>query len=66
MLTIKITVNEKGTTYSNTELVSCQLKNSMLHVMLLSIKYKYSRVTGSTKDTKVNKKIAIASQLRAE
>jgi len=55
MLTIKISINEKGTAYSNTELVSCQLKNSMLYVMLLSIQYKYSRVTGSTRDTKVNK-----------
>jgi len=55
MLTIKISATKKGTTYSNTELVSCQLKNSMLYVMLLSIKYKYSRVTGSTRYTKVNK-----------
>lgn len=55
MLTIKISVNEKGTAYSNSELISCQLKNSMLHVMLLFIQYKYSRVMGSTGDTKVSK-----------
>jgi len=55
MRTIKISVNEKGTAYSNTELVSFQLKNRMLYVMLLSIKYKRSRVTGSTRDTKVDK-----------
>jgi len=55
MLAIKISVTEKGTAYSNTELVSFQLKNSMLYVMLLSIQYKNSRVTGSTRDTKVHK-----------
>jgi hypothetical protein len=55
MLTVKISVNEEGTVYSNTELVSCQLKNGTLYVMLLSIPYKYSRVTGSTRDTKLQK-----------
>jgi len=55
MLAIKISVTEKRTAYSNNELVSCQLKNCMLYVMLLSIQYKYSRVRGSTRDTKVHK-----------
>jgi len=55
MLTIKISVTEKGAAYSNTELVSCQLKDSMLYVMLLSIQHKYARVTGSTRDRKVQK-----------